>query len=209
MHADHAHRLLEHQRQLRGLDRRDHAAGRSCGPSRRSSRTPPPSSRPRRSSRSAACRPRASSPAPARRCARGAASPPRAASRRARPPACAPTRAHASRAAAIAASTCSGEAAPTLGERLLGGRVLDGEPRALARHLLPGDQQPGLHGATDYRARRGQRTEVALPPTFTVRTAFGAANVRSADTERPPPPRAAALMRRVFLGLFPRWPRER
>ena len=112
--GDDAHRLLQHERELRGLDRRDHASAEVAahlgvvvegrgGPRR-----------PRPDSRRAAFRPRGSSARRARLCGRAAASPPRAAARRARPPASAAQPRAASRAAAMAASTCSSEARPTV-----------------------------------------------------------------------------------------------
>ena len=94
------------------------------------------------------------SPAAARR--------PRAASRRARPAGVAPHSRAASRAAAIAASSCSGEAGADLGDRLLGAGVLDRERRAVPVDLLAADQQPRLY-STAGTSGRGQDRERDTP----------------------------------------------
>ena len=150
--ADHAHRLLHHQRELGGLDRRDHPARRSCGRSPRRSRTPRPSTTPRRRSRSAACRPPASSRGPARRRSRAAAPPPRAAGRRAPRRGSTPTARAASRAAAMAASTCSAEAAPTSAtvSSVAGFSTASGDP-------APGACSPPISSRVSIAARPYQR----------------------------------------------------
>ena len=131
--GDDAERLLEHQRQLGRLDRRDHAARRVAadlgvvvergrGPAdlvavldqRLAALARHQSRRARR------CRARS-------RAATSCSSSPRSTAGVARP-----RRARPRRAAAIAASTCSAEAPPTRGDRLLRERVLDRERRAVA-----------------------------------------------------------------------------
>ena len=157
--ADHADRLLQHERELRRLDRRDHAAGavapdlgvvveRGGGPADLvgvlDQRLAALERHHARELVGALAQQRA---------------PPRAAPRRARRPACA-----AQSAGRLGARRRSPrrparrDGAPTVGQRLLRGGVLDGQRGAVARHLLAADQQSRLELGPSDALRRARRS---------------------------------------------------